>query len=147
MTILSIPEVLRHAADNVEKGREWHHGIERRCPTVNAGNWISASFGSIKPEVVAVYSAQQFEYRLSPKTITIPSYVQPEPLRVALEHHAEFWYLEADGDSYAQWIGSDWQLAALARGNIFATKEDAQAADAARLAAFKGATSCTQSGG
>ena len=133
MSTLSTAEVLRHIAGNFENGRYISQGLEGR--SAERCEWVDMQGRGV---LVCLESGWQF--RLAPKTITY-TVTHPEPLRTAPEVGVDiFWVNLAAEARRDYWNGCDWQLAALERGNLFATKEDAQAADAARLAAYRSAT-------
>lgn len=131
MNTLTTAQVLRHMADNLDKDLNPGVGLQAAWP----GEWRSLGGASI-PEIVA--ATKDGGGRLAPKTITYTVKDQPEPLRVAPKDGTQVWTVCTSGASdFKWWRGSDWQIDALERGNIFATREDAQAADAARLAAYQ----------
>jgi hypothetical protein len=130
---LTTAEVLQHMADNAKAGRNVEHGLEARA--YETCEWMHFRGGHNAIELLG----QSWEFRLAPKTITY-TVTHPEPLRVAPKDGTPVWTVCTSGASdFKWWSGSDWQIDALERGNIFATEEDAQAADAARLAAYRGA--------
>lgn len=134
MSTLTTADVLRHAADNLEAGRHALFGLEGRNKLYtqkweSAADWHDSTLLKL-----------HHEFRLAPKTITY-TVTHPEPLREAPTDGAKVWAMLSDGLVGGAFCGSDvWYRRCLERGNLFATKEDAQAADAARLAAYRSAT-------
>jgi hypothetical protein len=128
---LTTADVLRHAADNLDAGREWCHGLQYRDTVVG---W-SIAYG--------LHATTPFrdgaQFRLAPKTTTY-TVTHPEPLREAPEDGTLVYALGPSGDiCNVRWEANEHQLAALERGNLFDAPELTKAADAARLAAYRGA--------
>lgn len=137
MTTLTIPQVLRHAATNVEAGRNYTDGLQ--CQYQHD----DSEWGNVTgPLFWDVLFSQNYAFRLAPRTISYTVKDQPEPLRVAPKSGTRVYYHGPDGNICDTiWNPAiEWHDRSLVRGNIFATKEDAHAADAARMAAFKEAT-------
>ena len=136
MTILTTPEVLRIAADNIEAGRHPGHGLEYR-------HWeeSDAQFRPVGVDVHYLLSRDRYKFRRAPKTITY-TVTQPEPLREAPVAGTQLYSIGPAGDlCHVKFSNFDpHHSEALARGNLFATKEDAEAADKARLAAYQEAS-------
>jgi hypothetical protein len=124
---LTTAEVLRHVAANLEAGRAWGVGLQYRA--ASDGEWSQISFS---PSRIFDYS-----FRRAPKTITY-TVTHHEPLREAPKHGTLVYALGPSGDiCNVRWEANERQLAALERGNLFDTPKLTQAADAARLAAYK----------
>ena len=133
MNTLTAAQVLRCIAESLEAGFHQGYGLERRRRHSD-DPWIAAG-------TCALYYVHMDadEFRLAPKNITY-TVTHPEPLRVAPKDDTAVWALTRTGEVIGwKWYGVRYQCDALERGNLFATKEDAQAADAARLAAYRSA--------
>lgn len=115
-------EAFEHMRRNVEEGRIPGDGIEVESVL---GNWVPVDYPNTAD---LLDKAAENSVRHTPRTITVAGVEVPEPMREVPEHGAEYWFVNNGGCVHNDiWRGVGIDYGRLRQGNVFATREGAEA--------------------
>lgn len=126
--MITLAELYRHAADNIEAGRPETHGVE--CFNVSSGCWVKTLCSSMGAIVATITIKAGVEYRIAPKTIRIGDVDAPAPETEPLEMDQRYYVADpALKDKYRVylWGATRYDRIRIERGVVHLTTEDAVA--------------------
>jgi hypothetical protein len=129
---LTVPQLLRHVADNIEAGRPDLEGLQYQCDDGSFENTGLIKFGDVADRI----KSGDLRYRIKPATRVINGFEVPEPVREALKYSRKYFYPSFESIAFFEtrnWNDCSSDRTFLYRGLVFLNAYDAIATAKAML--------------